>query len=104
MRISDWSSDVCSSDLVPVHVAQDVHELQAIICQVHPDQTLLIDNVGISQRDHYIAEQAAMLAGAGRPVSRLLVLNATSYGDTLAEVARSYVNDGGSPLAGCIIT
>lgn len=89
---------------VPVHVAQDVDELQAIIRQVHPDQTLLIDNVGISQRGHYIAEQAAMLAGAGRPVSRLLVLNATSHGDTLDEVARSYVNDGGSPLAGCIIT
>src|SRR5690606_36167936 len=55
---------------VPVHVAQDVQELQAIVRQVRPDQTLLIDNVGISHRHHYIAEQAAMLAGAGRPVTR----------------------------------
>lgn len=89
---------------VPVHVVQDAHELQKIVQQIRPDQTLLIDNVGISQRDRYIAEQAAMLAGAGRPVSRLLVLNASSHGDTLDEVARSYANDGGSPLAGCIVT
>lgn len=89
---------------VPVHVVQDTQELQQVVQGIRPDQTLIIDNVGISQRDRYIAEQAAMLAGAGRPVSRLLVLNASSHGDTLDEVARSYVNDGGSPLAGCIIT
>src|SRR3546814_4024113 len=78
MRISDWSSDVCSSDL--------------------------IDNVGISQRDRYISEQAAMLASSGRRVNRLLVLNASSHGDTLDEVARTYAGDGGSPPIGCIIT
>lgn len=89
---------------VPVHVVQDVDELRRIAAGLRPDQTLLIDNVGISQRDRYISEQAAMLAGAGRPVSRLLVLNASSHGDTLDEVARCYANDGGTPLKGCIIT
>src|SRR3546814_10632594 len=27
MRISDWSSDVCSSDLVEAHIDDDVHRL-----------------------------------------------------------------------------
>lgn len=89
---------------VPVHVVQDIHELRQVVQGVRPDQTILIDNVGISQRDQYIPEQAALLAGAGRQVSRLLVLNASSHGDTLDEVARSYAGDGGTPLRGCIIT
>lgn len=89
---------------VPVHVVQDVHELRRVMQTVRPDQTVLIDNVGISQRDRYVADQAAMLAGADRKVERLLALNASSHGDTLDEVARSYVRDGGTPLRGCIIT
>ncbi|WP_323026044.1 flagellar biosynthesis protein FlhF [Castellaniella sp.] len=89
---------------VPVHVVQDVHEMRRIMQAVRPDQTLLIDNVGISQRDRYIHEQAALLAGAGRTVERLLVLNAVSHGDTLDEVARSYAGDGGTPLRGCIVS
>lgn len=89
---------------VPVHIVQDVTELQRIVQSVRPDQTILIDNVGISQRDRYIGDQAALLASAGRRVTRLLVLNASSHGDTLDEVARSYAGDGGTPLKGCIIT
>jgi len=89
---------------VPVHVVQDVHEMRRVMQTVRPDQTLLIDNVGISQRDRYIHEQAALLAGAGRAVERLLVLNAVSHGDTLDEVARSYAGDGGTPLRGCIVS
>lgn len=89
---------------VPVHVVQDATELQRVVATVRPDQTILIDNIGISQRDRYVAEQAAMLASAGRTVNRLLVLNASSHGDTLDEVARNYTNDGGTPLKGCIIT
>jgi flagellar biosynthesis protein FlhF len=47
-----------------------------------------------------VAEQAAMLTGAGE-VNRLLLLNATSRGDTLDDVVRAYA---GEDLAGCIIT
>ncbi len=88
----------------PVHIVQDADELRRVVSGISPDQTILIDNVGTSQRDRYIVEQAAMLAGAGRLVRRLLVLNASSHGDTLDEVARSYCNDGGDPISGCIIT
>jgi flagellar biosynthesis protein FlhF len=47
-----------------------------------------------------VAEQAAMLAGAG-DVRRLLLLNATARGDTLDDVVRAYAGD---DLAGCIFT
>lgn len=89
---------------VPVHVVQDGAEFKRVIQGIRPDQTILVDNVGISQRDRYIAEQAALLSGSGREVNRLLVLNASSHGDTLDEVARTYANDGGTPLKGCIIS
>ncbi|OXR49707.1 flagellar biosynthesis protein FlhF [Pusillimonas sp. T2] len=89
---------------VPVHVVQDAAELRRILGGVSAHQTVLIDNVGISQRDRHVAEQATMLGQAGRDIQRLLVLNASSHGDTLDEVARSYTNDGGSRLRGCIIT
>lgn len=87
-----------------VHVVQDADELRRVVQELGPDQIILIDNVGVSQRDQYISQQAAMLAAAGRAVKRILVVNASSNGDTLDEVARSYFNDGGSPLTGCIIT
>lgn len=89
---------------VPVHIVQDAAELKRIVAGMAPEQLILVDNMGISQRDRYVAEQASMLAQAGSKVSRLLVLNASSHGDTLDEVARTYSNDGGSPLRGCIIT
>ncbi|MGN6390035.1 MAG: flagellar biosynthesis protein FlhF, partial [Burkholderiaceae bacterium] len=63
--------------------------------------TVLSDTVGVGQRDQMVAEQAAMLAGAGRQVRRLLCLNATSTGETLNEVARAYK---GAGLDGCIMT
>ena len=89
---------------VPVHVVRSADELHDIVAGIRPDQVILIDNVGISQRDRYIHEQAALLASAGREVTRLLALNAASHGETLDEVARSYAADGGPPLKGCIIT
>lgn len=88
----------------PVHVVRSADELREVLGGVRPDQVILIDNVGISQRDRYIHEQAALLAAAGREVNRVLVLNAASHGETLDEVARRYRDDGGTPLKGCIIS
>jgi flagellar biosynthesis protein FlhF len=65
---------------------------------------VLIDTIGMSQRDRLVAEQAALLDGAG-DVRRLLLLNATSRGDTLDDVVRAYGREaGGSELAGAILT
>jgi len=89
---------------VAVHVAQDRAELARLMASADPDARILIDNVGVSQRDRHVGEQAAMLSGLPRPVERLLVLNSASQGDTLDEVARAYTNDGGRRPAGCIVT
>lgn len=89
---------------VPVHVARDEIGLNHIIHGLEPAQILLIDNVGVSQRDGRIRAQAALMAAAARPVQRLLVLNAASHGDTLDDVAQTYSGDGGPPLQGCVVS
>ncbi|WP_454690533.1 flagellar biosynthesis protein FlhF [Achromobacter aloeverae] len=89
---------------VPTRSVRDGDELRATLTELGHRRIILIDTTGISQRDHYVAEQAAMLNGAGRPVQRLLVLNAASQGDTLDEVAQAYRNVGNQPLRGCIVT
>jgi len=58
-----------------------------------------------TQRDRLVSDQIAMLSRAGQPVQRLLLLNATSHGDTLNEVVQAYQRGPDQqPLAGCILT
>src|SRR5471032_609965 len=79
---------------VMVHSVKDEADLRIA-------HTLLIDTVGVSQRDQMVTEQVAMLQGAGADVKRLLCLNSTATQETLNEVVRAYQ---GSGLAGCIMT
>jgi flagellar biosynthesis protein FlhF len=85
---------------VPVHVVRDSEDLRRTLSELRGKHMVLIDTVGMSQRDRMVAEQAAMLTRAG-DVRRLLLLNATSRGDTLDDVIRSYA---GEDLAGCILS
>ena len=85
---------------VPVFVVRDAEDLRRTLADLHGKHMVLIDTVGMSQRDRMVAEQAAMLTRSGE-VNRLLLLNAGSRGDTLDDVVRSY---GGEDLAGCILT
>lgn len=89
---------------VPAHSVRDAGELRRILAELGNRKIVLIDTTGISQRDRLVAEQASMLCNAGKPVRRLLVLNAASQGDTLDEVAHAYRNGVGEDVAGCIIT
>ncbi len=89
---------------VPAHSVRDAGELRRVLAELGHRKIILIDTTGISQRDRNVAEQAAMLCNAGKPVRRLLVLNAASQGDTLDEVAHAYRNGVGEDVAGCIIT
>lgn len=86
---------------VMVHSVKDEADLRIALDELKNKHTVLIDTVGVSQRDRMVSEQVAMLAGAGTPIRRLLCLSATSNGETLNEVVRAYRGDG---LAGCIIT
>ena len=85
---------------VPVHIVRDGEDLRRTLADLRDKHMVLIDTVGMSQRDRMVAEQAAMLMRAGE-VSRLLLLNATVRGDTLDDVIRAYA---GENLAGCILS
>ncbi|MFC5509613.1 flagellar biosynthesis protein FlhF [Massilia jejuensis] len=86
---------------VMVHSVKDEADLRIALKELRNKHTVLIDTIGMSQRDQMVTEQVAMLAGAGADVKRLLCLNATSTNETLAEVVRAYQ---GSGLHGCIMT
>ncbi|MBL8446039.1 MAG: flagellar biosynthesis protein FlhF [Zoogloeaceae bacterium] len=85
---------------VPVFVVRDASDLRQTLGELRGKHMVLIDTVGVSQRDRMVAEQTAMLLGAGQ-VQRLLLLNATSRGDTLDDVIRAY---NGPSMAGCVLT
>jgi len=86
---------------VAVHAVRDAADLRLALSELRNKHTVLIDTVGMSQRDQAVAEQVEMLCQAGKPIKRLLLLNATSHGDTLSEVVQAYRTRG---LDGCILS
>jgi flagellar biosynthesis protein FlhF len=86
---------------VMVHSVKDEADLRIALKELRNKHTVLIDTIGMSQRDQMVTEQVAMLTDSGANVQRLLCLNATSTNETLNEVVRAYQ---GSGLAGCIMT
>lgn len=86
---------------VMVHSVKDEADLRIALDELKNKHTVLIDTVGMSQRDKMVGEQIAMLSGTNSKVKRLLCMSATSTGETLNEVVRAYQGDG---LAGCIMT
>jgi flagellar biosynthesis protein FlhF len=90
---------------VPVYAVKDAADLHLVLQDLRDKHMVLIDTVGMSQRDRAVSDQIAMLCDSDRPVKRLLLLNATSHGDTLNEVVHAYRHGGGgNELAGCIFT
>ncbi len=85
---------------VPVFPVRDAADLRQTIAELRGKHMVLIDTVGMSQRDEMVVKQAAMLTNAG-DVHRLLLLNATASGDTLDDVIEAYR---GPDLAGCVLT
>jgi flagellar biosynthesis protein FlhF len=86
---------------VAVHAVRDAADLRLALSELRNKHTVLIDTVGMSQRDQAVAEQVEMLCQAGKPIRKLLLLNATSHGDTLNEVVQAYQTRG---LDGCILS
>ncbi len=84
---------------VPVHLVKDGDDLRQTLAELSHKHMVLVDTMGMSQRDQMVTEQIGMLAECN--VQRLLLLNATSRGDTMDDVVRAYR---GSGLAGCILT
>jgi flagellar biosynthesis protein FlhF len=84
---------------VAVHAVRDTGDLRVTLSGLRHKRLVLIDTMGMGQRDKRLSEQSAMFDAAG--VQRLLLLNATSSGDTLEDVVRMYQ---GSGVIGCIAT
>lgn len=86
---------------VTTSVVRDANELKSTLAELRGKHMVLIDTIGMSQRDKMVAEQASALSRCGSNVKRLLLLNATCNGDTLEDVVRCY--EPGS-IDGCILT
>lgn len=84
---------------VSVHAVRDTEDLRLTLSGLKHKHLVLIDTMGMGQRDSRVAEQAQMFDAVG--VQRLLLLNATSAGGTLDDVVKMY---GGSGVIGCIPT
>ena len=86
---------------VMVHFVKDDVDLRIALDELKNKHMILIDTVGMSQRDHMVTAQIAMFSGSQVPIKRLICLNTSSTIDTLNEVVNAYR---GSGLAGCILT
>ena len=84
---------------VTVYLAKDAVELRQTLQELKHKHMVLVDTMGMSQKDKLVPEMTDMLAGCD--VQRLLLLSSTSRGDTLDDVVRAYQGDN---LAGCILT
>ncbi|ANH75802.1 flagellar biosynthesis protein FlhF [Ralstonia insidiosa] len=86
---------------VSVHAVKDAQDLSLALNDLREKHVVLIDTIGMSQRDRAVSEQMAMLHAVGPSIKRLLLLNAASNGKTLDEVVSAYRD---ANLAGCILT
>lgn len=73
---------------VAVHAVKDTDDLRLTLSALRHKHLVLIDTVGMGQRDERVSEQNEMFDATG--VKCLLLLNATSSGDTLEDVVRMY--------------
>ncbi|WP_162617952.1 flagellar biosynthesis protein FlhF [Salinicola halophilus] len=68
---------------------------------------MVIDTVGMSQRDQRLMGEVARLGDTPVSVRRVLVLDAARHGDTLEQVVEAWQRaskEAGEPLWGCILT
>jgi len=84
---------------VSVYLVKDAAELKQTLTDLEHKHMVLIDTMGMSQRDKLVGDQVAMFGDS--QVKRLLLLNATARGDTLDDVVRAYH---GPDVAGCILS
>ncbi|GMG92501.1 flagellar biosynthesis protein FlhF [Cupriavidus metallidurans] len=92
---------------VPVHAVKDAADLRFALSAMKDKHLVIIDTVGMSQRDRSLSDQIAMLAGVQAPMQRVLLLNGAAHGDTLNEVVHAYRHDAAGDaggIDGCIIS
>ena len=85
----------------PVYAIRTEADLRTTLSDLRARHLVLIDTVGMSQRDRRLADQVALLSGSERRVRRILLLSAVSHTNVLEDVVRAYRGD---TVAGCILT
>ncbi len=86
---------------VPVYAIKEESELDMTLADLQRSHLVLVDTVGMSQRDRNIPDQIRFLCGDNRQVKRQLILPATAQGVTLDDIVRAHQGVG---LDGCILT
>ncbi|WP_349618392.1 flagellar biosynthesis protein FlhF [Azotobacter salinestris] len=92
---------------VEVHTLAAVAPLEPLLAGLAGKRLIIIDTVGMSQRDRRLLTQINQLGAAGRPVRLMLLLNAACHGDTLEEVVGTYQRAAlaaGTRLHDCIVS
>jgi flagellar biosynthesis protein FlhF len=84
---------------IQVYTAQNHTDLQQLQASMQRKRLVLIDTVGMGQRDSRVSEHTKMLTDGH--VKRVLLLNATSQAETLDDVVKHYKSRG---LSGAIVT
>ncbi len=77
---------------VTVHTAHDAQTLADLIALMRDKHLVLIDTVGMGQRDSRLASQIQMLNSPS--IEPVLFLNASAQGETLEDVVRLYGGQG----------
>ena len=86
---------------VPVHCANDTHELQQLLHKLHDKKLILIDTAGMSQRDIDISQKLSHLSHPSSKIKPYLVLSANAQVSSLDEVISVFKK--ASPVA-CVLT
>nr|WP_163503355.1 flagellar biosynthesis protein FlhF [Halomonas socia] len=92
---------------VEVHAQEADAPLDDTLARLADKRLIIIDTVGMSQRDQRLVQQIEQLSASGRQVRLLLLLNAASHGDTLEDVIVSYrqaARAANNRLDDCILT
>ncbi|MFD1690776.1 hypothetical protein ACFSHR_02050 [Azotobacter chroococcum] len=92
---------------VEVHTLAAVAPLEPLLADLAGKRLVIIDTVGMSQRDRRLLTQINQLGAAGRSVRLMLLLNAACHGDTLEEVVGTYQRAAlaaGTRLRDCIVS
>lgn len=92
---------------VELHTLGPAAALEPLLEALADKRLVIIDTVGMSQRDQRLLTQINQLGSSGRALRLMLVLNAASHGDTLDEVVQSYRDAAlaaGCRLDDCIIS
>lgn len=92
---------------IPMYALDAEQPIDSLLGRLQGKQWVIIDTVGMSQRDQRVIEQIAHLQGGRSRVRLVLLLNAASQPETLEEVVLRYrqaARAAGTELDDCIIT